>query len=361
MAQQPNQPLAPTLTDVTQVGRQVLKYTIIILVSYMVLKMLLGAFISYWQAVHPEPPPPPTVGFGKLPSLNFPEQAELSKPKSYVLETASGGFPEFTDRIKVFFMPQSTANLLADEQARQIAARYDFVFEPEILNSSTYRWTKTEPLETTFEINIKTLNFNLTADFLAQPNLDNNTPLPDDFESVSRVKSFLAKTDLLPADVATNSGQLTYLKSLGGQLKKAAALSDAEFVQVDLDRYPVDGQYQMYTPGGEEGIIRAIISSAFKQDESIVELDYRYQPIDYTQVETYPLRSPAEAWRIVQAGQAYIIDPGDDPEAVIREVELGYFDDFKEQSYLQPIYVFLGDGDFMAYVSAIDPTYIIQD
>ena len=41
-------------------------------------------------------------------------------------------------------------------------------------------------------------------------------------------------------------------------------------------------------------------------------------------------------------------------QAVVRNVSLAYYDSVIPQNYLQPIYVFEGDGNFIGYVSAID-------
>jgi hypothetical protein len=42
-------------------------------------------------------------------------------------------------------------------------------------------------------------------------------------------------------------------------------------------------------------------------------------------------------------------------------VFLGYYDDFAEQEYLQPIYVFVGDDNFLGYVSAIEAGYYLEN
>ncbi|MBD3250154.1 MAG: hypothetical protein GF381_01105 [Candidatus Pacebacteria bacterium] len=356
-------PTSPSLSDVNQIGRKALKWGIIFLVGYMVLKMLLGAFVSFWKATHPEPPPPPTVGFGRLPAIEFPAGAK--RPNSYKLETATGRFPQFPDRAKVFALELSTPNLLADEAVRKIAARYDFVFEPEVLNADTYRWTRSQPLETTFEIDLQTKNFALTTDYLTRPELISNQEVPDKYEVVNRVKSYLSQTNLLPPEVATNSADVTYLKAVGGELVEAASLSDANFMQVDLQRYPVDGTYRMYTPEGYQGIISAVVTGALSSSNSIVELQYNYQPKDkFSSMETYPLRSVKDAWRELTGGGGYIVPAEADyqelGEAIIRNVHLGYYDSFKEQPYLQPIYVFLGDDGLIGYVSAVDPSFVAE-
>lgn len=357
----PTEKKGPTLTTVTRAGRQVVKYGLISLVVLMVGRIVVGSIVNYWKATHPEPPPPPTVGFGVLPALRFPDQTEEDKPLSYSKEIAGSRNPDFGDRAKVFFMPKSAANLLADEQAKAIAAKYGFVFEPEVIDGKTYRWTKTKPLNSTLEMNIFNQNFSITTDYESRVDLLEGNELPTGFEAVQRVKSFLDTNNLLPTDVATAAGEILPLKSLGGEVGEAVSISEADYIQIDLMRTPIDSQIRMYSPEGLKGTISAIMTGKMTGADALVQVDYRYHPIDYTQVHTYPLRSTDSAWQILQAGEAYIVDKGDKDQAVIREISMGYYDDFEEQEYLQPIYVFKGDGNFMAFVSALDQQYVQTD
>jgi hypothetical protein len=172
----------------------------------------------------------------------------------------------------------------------------------------------------------------------------------------------LDRADLLPTDIATSAGEVIFLKSLGGQLEEAFSLSDADFLQINLNRSAVNGMYKMYSPEPEKGVITAIISGVLSGQDSIVALEYHYRPVDYIQVETYPLRSVKSAWQILQAGEGFIAQPNSGDEAVVREVVLGYYEDwFNNQDYLQPIYIFRGDNNFVGYVPAIDPSWINQN
>lgn len=347
------------LTQTTRIGRLVIKYGAIFLAVLIVGRIFLNSFIKFWRSINPPPPPPPTVGFGLLPAIRFPEQTSEERPANYELETPSGGLPDFGDRAKVFLMIQSTANLLADQKAREIAASYDFVFEPNIISSDIYRWRKSEPLNTQLEMNIFTNYFELSTDYLSRPELlARNDDLPDDYDAVQRVKQYLKRTDLLPADIATAAGEIVYLKALGGELAPAVSYSDADFIQVDLNRVPIDDKYRTYGPEGYKGTVHAIVAGFFGNRDSIVKLEYRYQPVDYQQVETYPLRDPRQAWKILQSGEGFVASGKDLETATIRQVELGYYESAQEQDYLQPIYVFIGDEEFLGYVPAIDPTYI---
>lgn len=353
-------PPEPTLTNITQMGREAVKYILVGLVVLMVGRVVLSTLVSLYKALNPEPPPPPTVGFGLLPAIKFPSQKASDKPKSYKLETANGKLPYFGDRAKVFFMPQSSPSLLADQRAKEIASTYNFVFQPSILDERTYRWQRSTPLETTLEMDIQNYSFQLRTDYLTRPELIVNVLPPDERTAVAQVKSFLDRAGLLAEDVATASAMTTYLKSLGSQLEPAVSVSDADFIRVDLNRTPVDDEYFMYTPEGYKGIISAVLTGVFKDNANIVELDYHYYPADTDWPETYPLKDIKLAWQELQNGEAFVVDKGDKEEAVIRNIYLGYFDSYEEQEYLQAIYVFAGDGGFLAYVSAIDSKFIVN-
>lgn len=355
---------ATSLTWATRLGRQAVKYGLIALVVMIVGRMLLSAAITLWRALNPPPPPPPTVGFGIVPKLAFPEQNEDQVPTSYRLETGLGNrLPELpVDQAKVFLVPKSAPSLLADQEIRNIAAQYGFIFEPELLNSRTYRWTKTGSLQSSLEIDLHTRNFLLTTNYLSRPELiTSDGRLPEEFEAVRRLKSYLDRADLLPEDIATSPGEVVFLKSLGGQLETAVSLSDADFLRINLDRSPIDGQYQLYSPNPSRGVISAVLSGVLSGQDSLVELEYHYRPVDYLQFETYPLRTARSAWQVLQSGQGFVAEKGTSNEAIVRSVSLGYYEDWHtEQEYLQPIYVFVGDNNFVGYVQAVDPQYVEQ-
>ncbi len=354
----PEESTGPTLTQVAYIARQSIKFGGILLVVFIVGRTFLSAFSAYWTATHPPAPPPPTVGFGVLPALRFPVSATSERPTSYTLETATGTLPSFSDRAKVYLMLKSTPSLLDDEHAKQVAAAFDFVFAPEILSATQYRFLKTSPLEATLTINIVNNRFSLTTDYLSRPELLANSEVPDKIKAVSAVKSALSSANLLESDVATASGETIFMKAIGNDLTPALSFSDADYIQVDLKRDPIDGQYEGFTSNGEDGVIHAVVSGAFSGKNSIVELMNQYQAIDYTQVQTYPLRTTQQAWQILQSGEGYIAQKGENDTAVIRSVQLGYYESDEEQDYYQPIYVFEGDGGFIGFVSAIDPKYL---
>ena len=347
-----------TLSYATELSRKALKVGGLSILAFLVVRFAFLSFVAYWKATHPPAPPPPTVGFGVLPKINFPDTDKQLTPQQFVLETKDGRFPDFPDRAKVFLMPKNSPNLFDHEKALSIAAKYNFVFEPQIVDKRTYRWQKTNPLLSTFELDVLDNVFFYQTDFMNRPDLLLSKQGYTRFDALEQTRNFIAKANLLTNEIATSSGKLTYLKSAGSQLIKADTPLDADYVQVDIQRSPIDDEYLAYTQNGEEGIVHAILGSIKGLDTSVLRMRYAYYPIDYSQVHTYPLKSPKKAWDILQAGEGCIISNESSSQAVIRDISIGYYDDIDGQEYFQPIYVFKGDDDFLAFVPAIESKYI---
>ena len=67
--------------------------------------------------------------------------------------------------------------------------------------------------------------------------------------------------------------------------------------------------------------------------------------------------SAEQAFQDLKDGKGYIANSGDRSstnEVVIRKVYLGYYDAGQYQPFYQPVVVFEGDGNFWAYVPAVN-------
>ena len=349
MAQDTPKPI--NLTQTAWVARGVIKYGGITLALIMVGRIFWGAVYGYWKALHPAPPPPPTIGFGVLPKITFPTQIE--KPDSYKIEIAPSKVPNIPNRMKVFFKPISKPSLNAAKEAKVIAANLGYVFEPQILSDRTYRWTRLSPYPSTLEMDIVTGHFTLKTNWANNYEIfDLNVPI-DQTRAEKQLKSMLQKQVKLPEDMATASATITYLKASGGEFIEADSQSDSDAYRINLNRINIDNQIKNLTPDPQKGIISAVFTGL-----TLLELEYNYQPIDYLVSETYPLRSIQNAWKILSAGEGYVAAKGRLNQAVIRNIYLAYYDGFTQQQYHMPIYVFEGDDGFLGYVEAIDPKFL---
>ena len=347
-----------TLTKLNVFGRSFVKWGAIAVVTMMVGRILVSSFVAFYTALNPPPPPAPTMGFGYLPPIIYPDQTSADRPTSYKLETATGDLKSFGDRAEVYLATKNTANLLDIENAQDTARAYGFAGQPEQLSGRLYRWRSTGQLNATFEYDIIDHNLTYETDFLSRPELLLETELPSNFDAVQQVRNFLSRGNLLPDDTASSSGKTTFLKSIGGVLKPAVSASDADFIAVDLNRIKLNNfSADIYTPDGETGTIHAIIGGG--RSGGILKLIRDYYPISYEEIHTYPLRSTQSAWQQLQAGEGYVANKGTLDQAVVREVLLGYFEGGGYQIYVQPIYVFKGDAGFIGYVDAVDPQVVV--
>lgn len=341
------------LSKATAVGRNIVKFGGIILVVLMVGRLLVNSLVAFWEATHPEPPPPPTMGFGVLPPIQFGEGSAV-KPASYVLELP-GAIPLFPDRATVYFMPKTQLGLLSLESAKTVAARLGFMTEPTALSDRLYRWRRLDEVNSMLEMDTVTNNLSFATDYLTRPEAQVGGELPTTFDAVQTTKQFLSSSNLLPADMATPAGETEFLKITGGALQEAVSLSDSQVIRVNLFRAPLNG-IQTFTKDAKTGLVSADIAS-LNGRASVIRLDRNYAPIERAITHSYPLRSAAEAWQIMQAGEGYVAAANRSDIATIRSVHLGYFDD-ASQEYLMPIYVFFGDNGFVGYVSALDPSVV---
>ena len=347
-----------TLTQAAYAMRKILLATGITLAVLIVGRILVESAVTFWKTTHPTPPPPPTVGFGVLPKLQFPES--VAKPTSYRLEVSGAKMKATSDRALVFFQPSKRASLLALDKASVQAKVLGFLFDPERITSESYRWRRTDPLPAVLDYNIVNGTFVMRVDWQSNPAFLQGNRLPDEDAAINTARQKITEAGLLSKDMATGSAKVSYLKSNSGSYTNTVSFSEADFLQVDLFRTPVFGQFPVLTERPTRGTIRAIISGSQDRSQQIVALDYSYLPVDYTVLQTYPILSPTAAYQMLSQGRGYSASISDgQTEAIIRNVYLAYYDSGnKPQSYMQPIYVFEGDGGYIGYVPAIEPKWI---
>ena len=345
------------LGETAIVARKAIKYGGIALVFLMVGRIILTASVNYWKKIHPAPPPPPDVLFGKLPKIQFP-QAE-STSFNYTLETPTGGLPsKLPNQFKVFFMPIKKASLLAYDAAQAVATRLDFIQEPKKLSETEYRWDSSDPIPSSLTINIITGAFVLDKRWQSDPTYSTPTIYYTDSQSLDRMYNLLSRVELLPEDIKEGGSTIQYLKVDKDQIVSAVSLSQAHFVQVNLYRSPVDGT-AVVAPRSDRGLISAVLALQREDSRQFVNLSYNYFPVDLERFASYPLIGVAEAWQRLQKGEGFIagVKPNT-TNVTIRDITLNYYDADTPQQFMQPVYVFSGDPDFVGYIPAVSDAWV---
>ena len=345
------------LTETAYLTRQSIKWGSIGLGVFLILRLVWGVVDTYWQNTHPAPPPPPTVAFGKIKPIVFPAQEGLPKI-SYRLETIEGTTPSVGSQGKVYFIPKPVASLLALDRARLLAGKLGFSSAPTQVSERIYRFSG-QNTETTLEMDIISQKFKMTYDFINDQSVLAEKKLPSNEQAISEAKNFLRQIDLLSDDLAAGEAKVSYFRLITPDLVPAISLSEADFVRIDLFRAPLD-DYAILPPKPNVSQISFLFSGSRDNSKRIVEVDYSYNSISLDKYATYPLRTSDIAWQEFSSGQGFVAHLGEneDGQVIIRKVYLAYFESENLQDFLQPIYVFEGDRNFVGYLPALDKSWI---
>lgn len=347
--------MAAKLTDTAIKARQGVKFGILFLVFIMIARALVGAGQFIYKNYVPKPTEPPTIGFGPLPQLPFPQSDILASDLVINVETASGSLPNFPGQTKVYFMPQATTTLFSLENARSKANSIGFTATPIEINPTVYRFLHPD-IPATLEMDIVNNSFSVSYNLAADPTpLEDLPPTAEDAEKIAR--GILSNMKLSQEDI-TGDTTSEFLKVEGQNLVSALSLSEADLTRVNLFRKDYD-EIGPITPDPNRSNIWFILSGA-KRDRQLIAAEYHYFPIDEEQFHTYPLKSASQAVDELTSGQAYIaslgLNTGD--QVTVRRVYLAYYDPDEPTEFYQPVYVFEGDKGFYAYVQAVSNEYV---
>ncbi len=350
--------MASSLTRTAINTRKSIKYGI-----YFVFFMIGAQFAfrigaSLYKVLIPPKLPPPTVSFGPLPAIKFPE-SPVSNKLTYTLETATGGFPATPTQLPVYYIKPPSASLFSADTATQKARALGFSGNPNQLKQTLYEFIHTT-LPKRMEINIVTgeysIGYNLTSDrspLLSVP--------PDNATAISRATSILTSAQSLPSDVSSGPKKIDYLKIKDQDLVNALSLSDAALTRVNLYRkgYGPEEAYGSVTPVPNRANIWVLLSGDRDRERELVAAEYRYYEVDEEQSSTYPLKKAEVAYDDLVNGRAFIarFSGAGVTETKIRNIYLAYYDAAVQSEFYQPVYVFEGDNEFMAYVPAIVDEY----
>lgn len=346
------------LTITSYYVRRGIKLGIIGLLSFFILRTGFGIFMAYWRKLHPPSQPPPEAAYGKLPDINFPDQ-KTSVPINFQLETVEGGLPtDLGDRAKVVYLSKFGGKFRKLDDAQQIAKNLNLSTNGQKLTENLYKFTNpTAKIE--LEINVLTQNFIYAYDYIHDQTLINPPPLPNTSEAVKIAESFLKQIGKLTTELEEGNNEVSYWSIKGEKLVPAISASEADFIRVNLFRKNVDEEKPIMPPTYPESLVSILITSRSVQNKQVVEAKYTHFESDRQEFSEYPILPIETAWEEVKSGNYFLASfDGNSQDGVkIRKIYLGYYDPLQPTSFLQPIYVFEGDENFMGYYPAIPPEW----
>lgn len=347
-----------TLTQTAYVTRRLLKFSFLGLITVFTLKFTIQTGLTFYRQYHPSPPPPPNTKFRKIPQLILPSQARPPQ-LNFKLETPTGTFPKLPSIGKVYFIPRYASSFFDFDHARAQAEKIGFRNQPQALDDTHYQWTNSKIPSTTLVIEIKTGNFQFRYDYANDQHLFSGPNyLPNNQLALQEVRNFLTTNNLLKEDLISDSAEFVHLRHTPLGLQTVSSLSEADFLRVNLLRSDLDN-LKLVPPYPQKSLVSFLFSGSRETANRLVEIDFAYFPIEKEIFGTYPLISTKQAWENLK-NQDYYLARLDDhqTEVTIRKIYLAYYDLPERQNYLQPIYVFEGDHNFIAYLPALDPNWL---
>lgn len=343
-----------TLSQATADTRKILKYLAIFIGAVLSIIIVVRGIFALKEIISPTPPPPPTVSFGRLPKIAFP-QSVTEKRLKYSINTISGSLPIFSDRATVNQMTGYSPNVLDVDNANRKAEAVGFFQNGLKLSDINYRWNDSSPLQRELNMNIVTSDFVLSSLFLQNPEVLSARFVGNEFESTNTASSFLKTMGTFPNDIdESKTKTVKYLVS-NGSLMPATSLSNTQVIGVYFYQKDVNGLPIYYPNGGVSEIFMLVASGKYQPE--VVGGDFSHQGISEASA-TYPIKTAQESFNNLKEGKGYIARYDVKSNDIqIKNVFLGYFRGVEKQEYLMPIVVFEGEG-FYAYVSAVKDEWL---
>lgn len=344
-----------SLTEASILTRKIIRYGIYLVILIIIGRIALYFGQSIYQRYFPPEPPKATVAFGKLPKLPLPVKTQPEN-LAYKLETTEGNLPTFPELVPVYEMPQAQSSIAGLDAAKEKAQALGFNPEGRLVVENVpnvYLFRKnTKPAN--FTINIITGVFSISYDLASDPSVLGTVP-PAPTQAVSNAQGFLSRIGLTESDL-TGTATTEFLRVEKGRFAKASSLSEAQITKVNLFRknYGDKDSIPAVTPDMPESNVWAMFAGLSNE---VIAAEYHYFPLDAKKSGTYPIKNAETAFNELKEGKGYIANPGDRSktnEVVIRKVYLGYYDAGQYQLFYQPVVVFEGDGNFWAFVPAVN-------
>lgn len=280
---------------------------------------------------------------------------------TYVLDTIDGttNVEEATAAANVYFIPKPTATFGFISQIYLMA-------ETMGIDTETTQHTLRDTTATfddgkrKLEININNYNFNY--DFVFTPDDINfeTTTIPGSDKLESDATGILSRINRYPPELAQGKKNIIYL-SFNPETKALTTLKSPEgsnMAEVDIYRPDIDG-YPMVTSTYYNSP-NYVLFAFDRESLKVVRAQISLLEHSIDQVGVYPIKTSTQAWQEFNTGSGFIVSAtSESGEVKIKKIFLAYYDPDVYQEYLQPVYVFLGENNFVGYVPAVTSEYIL--
>ena len=345
-----------SLHDVTDKIKLLAKSIFIATAAFFVIFLLYKIGIAVKEYFYPTPPTPPTVSFGKLPPLDFPQNLFEGKKFTYTLDTLTGQLPNFPDRATIHKIIQATPNLLALERAQKNVAQVGFTGKPIRISDIEYVWNEQTAPSRKLQMDVLSFNLVVSSDYLNDQNILAAKNLLDEQQAKNIVQTFLSSLKNTPKDIDTEKTKTSLLTITNNSLLPATSLSNTKIIRVDYFQKEIN-KLSIYYASYPLSSLHFLVGST-QNGLSVVAANFPHQAVDENSSATYPIKTAEDAFVLLKEGKGYIaLSPANGGNINIKNVVLGYYLGDTPQKFLLPIIIFEGNN-FYAYIPAVKDEWI---
>lgn len=349
-----------TLTEISFYSRKYMPFFIIlcffIIIFFYIIKLTF-IYLSPTSQQQQVARINPIYGVIKKPII---QTGSPSADLEYVLDTIEGQPMTATETAKIFTLPPSVTRLKYIQQIYLMAQAIGF-------DTEMYKHTLvgTDAIfddgKQKMTIDIASFNFVYELDMkeLDKEEFFGNNQLPSEKEIEDKAINFINAVGRYPQELAQGKRNLVYITYLvdTNELKPAPENETTNMVEVDFYRSDID-DVSIISPkyfNSQNYVIIAFGKDSFR----IIKAQIKFFEKSSEQYGIYPVKSGAVAWEQLKANKGVIVNKESNKTMInIKKMFLGYYDPDVYQEYLQPVYVFLGEDNFVGYVPAVDDKYL---
>jgi hypothetical protein len=329
------------------------KGMIIAAITLFIIFATWGIWHYYYNYIYLPSLPPveeaPTLAFGPLPKIKFPETTVASSNFSYSLDTETGDLPTDIPKLfKVYSVAQLATDLLALDRAKKLAKELDFNETPQSLSATQYKFSD-DVNGGELIVDLDTGNFKFRRNS-ATPSAQNAERVDDFIDEDSQtqlLRAFLSSRELLKDQLKNGKSSVIY----NNPVKKDSTLVTVNLWQDSIEDVPI------VTPKFREGLIKAVGTNNRDSAKKYILMDYTFWPIDLENFGTYPIKTVTEAFEELKNGEGFVAIEPRTANASITKVYMGYYLSEEYSNYLQPVFVFEGP-DFAGLVPAAKSEFV---
>lgn len=344
-----------TLTELSYYVRRALPFFILFALVFLIIFYSFKLYFVYLDANKTQVLYTNPV-FGKIDKLNL-KDSTTSAGFNFTLDTIEGTPVTATDTAAIYFLPDSPTRFGYREKILLMAKAFGF-------NTDLVQY-KLEGKDATFDdgiskltIDIGNFNFKYTVNIQTSSLISGSIAIPKT-DIINKATDFLKSVGRYPDELAQGTNNVIYLKydPASGGFVNVDRVGDASAVEVDFYR-PNIGDISVVTPKFFNSQ-NYVVMNFQNSEPNVIKAQVHFFEKSDQQFGVYPLKSGDQAWADLKAGSGIIVaGRAGINNVTIKKMGLYYLDPDIYQTYFQPVYVFLGDNDFVAYVDAVKDEYV---